>query len=82
VARYGTELRSRYIGNKGGDNDGSEPVTAADLFSPGPNHVEDTLRNQYLRVGAIDTGPGTDQAPNPKQQCACAAKLVQVDGCR
>jgi hypothetical protein len=59
VARYGTKFRSRYIDNEGGDNDGSdEPVTeaTADLFSPGPNHVEESLRNQYLSVGAIDIG--------------------------
>jgi hypothetical protein len=31
VARYGTELGSRYIGNDGGDNDGSnESVTESD----------------------------------------------------
>jgi hypothetical protein len=51
VAVYIAELRSRYSGNDGGDNDGSdEPATESD--GPSDTGIE-TLTSQYMEDMAI-----------------------------
>jgi hypothetical protein len=91
VARYGTELRSRYIDNDGGDNDGSDgPVTESDggpvlrgrtmsRMPPTGDHAPESIYKSHRHRRVF-------QAPirhrSRSKQCACAAKLVQVDGGR